>query len=202
MASLRAAAFFAAIAFAMPSHAESVVSWRGYIAEASLRFGVPAGWIEQVMRAESNGQTMLDGRPIRSRAGAIGLMQLMPGTWEMLRRSLALGSNPDDPHDNILAGTLYLRMMYERFGYPGMFAAYDAGPNRFAAHLVTGRALPDETIAYLRRVAVAPHFGTPPEFKPAGDTLFVAPVRAEAQRFLVVSTPTATTLFAVRNDQP
>ncbi|MBB5708446.1 hypothetical protein FHR21_003831 [Sphingopyxis panaciterrulae] len=33
------------------------------------------------MRVESGGRTMLDGRPITSRAGAIGLMQLMPGTW-------------------------------------------------------------------------------------------------------------------------
>ena len=145
---------FAALALTLSGActAESVADWRPYISEASLRFGVPIRWIERVMRVESGGQTMLAGRPIRSRAGAMGLMQLMPGTWEMMRETLALGSNPDDPRDNILAGTLYLRMMYERFGYPGMFAAYNAGPGRFAGYLATGKALPTETVAYLKKV--------------------------------------------------
>ena len=57
-------------------------------------------------------------------------MQLMPRTWNDMRARLALGPDPDDPRDNILAGTAYLRLMYDRFGYPGMFAAYNAGPGR------------------------------------------------------------------------
>src|SRR3546814_15201519 len=87
------------------------------------------------MRAESGGHTMLDGRPITSRAGAMGLMQLMPASYADMRRRLDLGPNPHDPRDNIRAGTFYLRLMYERFGYPGLFAAYNAGPARYAAHL-------------------------------------------------------------------
>ena len=67
----------AALAVAMPARAESVADWRPYITEASLRFGVPTAWIERVMQAESRGRTSLNGRPIRSRAGAIGRMQLM-----------------------------------------------------------------------------------------------------------------------------
>lgn len=152
MAALKVVAAALALTFARPSAAESLAAWRPYIAEASLRFGVPIDWIERVMRAESNGQTMLNGRPIRSRAGAMGLMQLMPGTWAILRQMAALGTNPDDPRDNILAGTLYLRMMYDRFGYPGLFAAYNAGPARFAEHLATGNRLPAETVAYVRKV--------------------------------------------------
>ncbi len=68
-----------------------------------------------------------------------------------------LGDDSDDPRDNIFAGTAYLRAMYDRFGYPGLFAAYNAGPARYARHLATGRALPGETIGYLSTVAgVAP----------------------------------------------
>lgn len=143
----------AALAFTHPAQAESVADWRPYIVEASDRFGVPTAWIEAVMQAESRGRTNLGGRPIRSPAGAIGLMQLMPATWVEMRARLGLGDDPDDPHDNILAGTFYLRMMYDRFGYPGLFAAYNAGPGRYAEHLAGRRALPLETVGYLGSVA-------------------------------------------------
>ena len=83
----------------------------------------------------------------------MGLMQLMPGTWRRMRTVHGLGPNPHDPRDNILAGTAYLRAMYDRFGYPGLFAAYNAGPARYADHLATGRKLPRETIAYVARIA-------------------------------------------------
>lgn len=74
-----------------------------------------------------------------------------------MRRTLGLGANPDDPRDNILAGTFCLRMMYDRFGYPGLFAADIAGPARYAAHPATGGALPRETIAHFQTVGgVAP----------------------------------------------
>src|SRR3546814_6250372 len=93
------------------------------------------------------------GHPITSRAGAMGLMQVMPATWADMRTRLALGSDPHDPRDNILAGSCYLRLMYDRFGYPGLFAASNAGPGRYAAHLSTGRPLPGETRAYLTALA-------------------------------------------------
>lgn len=139
--------------FASPTHAQSVDNWRPYIVDASNRFGVPVAWIERVMHAESRGRTHLGGHPIRSSAGAIGLMQLMPRTWVEMRARLGLGSDPDDPRDNILAGTFYLRLMYDRFGYPGLFAAYNAGPGRYAEHLAGRRALPSETVGYLASVA-------------------------------------------------
>lgn len=108
------------------------------------------------MRAESGGATTIDGRPIRSPKGAMGLMQLMPGTWEDMRTRLGLGSDPDDPRDNILAGTFYLRLMYDRFGYPGLFGAYNAGPERYAAWAAGRARLPAETVAYLRKVRGQP----------------------------------------------
>jgi soluble lytic murein transglycosylase-like protein len=150
---LRIASAALALALAPPASAQSVRDWRAQIAEASQRFGIPAAWIERVMQAESGGRTTLNGRPIVSRAGAMGLMQLMPGTWTAMRTRLGLGADPHHPRDNILAGTFYLRLMYERFGYPGLFGAYNAGPARYAAHVAGRRSLPGETRAYLASVA-------------------------------------------------
>lgn len=158
--------WLAAASLASPSaaHAETVADWRPYIAEASDRFGVPVAWIERVMQAESRGRTMLNGQPIRSPAGAIGLMQLMPATWADMRARLGLGIDPDDPRDNILAGTLYLRLMYDRFGYPGLFAAYNAGPRRYADYVAGRSRLPSETVDYLSSVAhLVPDLATSPE---------------------------------------
>ncbi|WP_288417741.1 lytic transglycosylase domain-containing protein [uncultured Novosphingobium sp.] len=167
MAPLKFAAIALAVACATPAHAESVATWQPFIREASLLFGIPSEWIERVMRAESGGNTQWNGRPIRSSAGAMGLMQLMPATWADMRMRLGLGSNPDDPRDNILAGTFYLRLMYDRFGYPGMFAAYNAGPGRYAEHLSRRRALPTETVGYLAAVAPSPAKSTIMTVRPA-----------------------------------
>lgn len=181
MGALRIAVAAASFALAAPASAESVPHWHPYVAEASARFGVPTAWIERVMRAESNGQTTLNSRPIRSSAGAMGLMQLMPATWADMRSRLGLGFNPDNPRDNILAGTLYLRLMYDRFGYPGLFGAYNAGPGRYAEHLAGRRTLPGETVAYLAKVApTAPSSGAIARTQALRARLFV--VRNDARR--------------------
>jgi Transglycosylase SLT domain len=130
----------------------AVDQWRPYIVEASRRFGMLEPWVRAVMRAESGGHTMLDGRPITSSAGAMGLMQVMPDTYAAMRLRLGLGSDPYEPRDNIFAGVAYLRDMYDRYGYPGLFAAYNAGPDRFDAYLLQGRTLPDETWSYLAAI--------------------------------------------------
>lgn len=150
---MRVVAAALALLVATPASADDVDRWRAYVEEASAQFGVPVEWIERVMRAESGGRTTIGGRPTISHAGAMGLMQLMPGTWAEMRARLGLGSDPHDPRDNILAGALYLRLMYDRFGYPGLFAAYNAGPGRYAEHVASGRPLPGETRAYLATVA-------------------------------------------------
>lgn len=168
MARLSIVAAFVTLVVAAPARADPVDAWEPYIAEASARFGIPAEWIARVMRAESGGRTTLDDRPIVSRAGAMGLMQLMPGTWADMRAALGLGADAQDPHDNIMAGSYYLRLMYDRFGYPGLFAAYNAGPARYAAWVEGLHTLPGETQAYLASVAGADDNG------PARET--VAPV--------------------------
>lgn len=152
---IRLAAAFA-LTLAEPAQAQPADRWSAEIGEAARRFGVPEDWIRRVIQAESGGRTMLNGRPITSRAGAMGLMQLMPGTWAEMRRTHGLGPDPYDPHDNILAGTAYLRAMYDRFGYPGLYGAYNAGPTRYWEHLITGRALPAETVVYMAATAEQP----------------------------------------------
>jgi soluble lytic murein transglycosylase-like protein len=134
----------AASAIAAPAEAGTIDRWRAHIAESSQRFDVPEAWIRAVIDAESKGNP----RAV-SRKGAMGLMQLMPGTWEELRVQFNLGADPFEPRANILAGTAYLEAMRERFGYPGLFAAYNAGPARYEEHLRTGKPLPEETRAYL-----------------------------------------------------
>ena len=119
-----------------------------HVAEASHRFGVPEPWIWAVIQVESNG----DARAVSS-AGAMGLMQIMPGTWATLRGRYQLGTDPFDGRDNVLAGTAYLREMHDRFGAPGFLAAYNAGPGRYADYLSRGRPLPAETRRYLARLA-------------------------------------------------
>jgi soluble lytic murein transglycosylase-like protein len=131
-----------------------VARWQSLIADASRRFEVPQSWIASVMKAESGGRTELGGRPITSAAGAMGLMQLMPDTWAALRSRYALGADPYDPHDNIFAGAAYLGELYRRFGYPQLFAAYNAGPARLSAFLDHGRDLPAETWNYIAGMKV------------------------------------------------
>lgn len=104
------------------------------------------------MRVESDGQIMLNGAPITSPAGAMGLMQVMPETYAEIENRYGLGADPYDPYDNILAGTAFLREMYLRYGYPDLFAAYNAGPARFDQYLYDGSSLPAETIAYLEEL--------------------------------------------------
>src|SRR5579859_4937630 len=126
--------------------------WRPFITEASQRFGIPEAWIRSVMQAESAGLASLDGHPITSRAGAMGLMQVMPETYAEMRRRYGLGTDPYDPHDNILAGTAFLREMYDHYGYPDLFAAYNAGPQRYEDHLRRRTPLPAETLTYLAAI--------------------------------------------------
>ncbi len=131
-----------------------IARWNPIIAEAAKRFGVPEEWIRAVMRAESGGRTQLaEGQPIVSSAGAMGLMQVMPDTYALLRNRYGLGDDAFDPHDNILAGTAYLKWLHDQFGNPGMFAAYNAGPGRLIAYVNDGKELPDETRAYVVRIA-------------------------------------------------
>lgn len=118
-----------------------------FVDEASNRFAIPMNWIGSVIKIESAGDVHA-----KSPKGAMGLMQIMPATWAQLRERYHLGNDPYDPHDNILAGTAYLRELLDRYGSPGVFAAYNAGPSRYEQHLAGG-SLADETRAYVEKLA-------------------------------------------------
>lgn len=128
--------------------APRTVDIASHVAEASLRFGLPEHWIYAVMRTESAGRI-----GAVSSAGAMGLMQLMPETWARQRARFALGADPFDPRDNIMAGTSYLREMYDSYGNSGFLAAYNAGPGRYENWRDRGRPLPAETRAYVAKIA-------------------------------------------------
>jgi len=152
-----------------------------YIAEASQRFNVPEKWIRAVMAQESGGRTHVHGQPIVSNKGAMGLMQVMPATWAYLRDAYKLGNDPFDPHDNIMAGTAYIREMFDQYGSPGFLAAYNAGPGRYETHLRTHRPLPGETRHYVAVIApkidgIYPDGPSPTRRAPAGS----APVAVAA----------------------
>lgn len=85
-----------------------------------------------------------------SRAGARGIMQLMPDTAK------ELGVDLNDPMQNIRGGTRYLAQQQRAFGSPELaLAAYNAGPGRVREFLRTGRELPLETQNYVRALTGA-----------------------------------------------
>ncbi|SPP65013.1 putative Lytic murein transglycosylase [Nitrospira lenta] len=112
------------------------------ISRYSRRHQLHPALIRAVIKAESGFDPMAV-----SRAGAIGLMQLMPQTAIRLEvRDLY------DPEDNIGGGTKYLRQLLDRFrgNLPLALAAYNAGEHTVDRY----RGLPpiDETRQYVRKV--------------------------------------------------
>jgi soluble lytic murein transglycosylase-like protein len=108
---------------------------------AADRYGLPPELVRSVMAAESGFQPQAI-----SPKGAIGLMQLMPGTAQ------ALGVNPRDPAQNVDAGTRYLRDLLEKYNYRlrHALAAYNAGPQ--AVDKYNGVPPYRETINYIGRI--------------------------------------------------
>jgi soluble lytic murein transglycosylase-like protein len=108
---------------------------------AADRYGLPRALVRSVMAAESGFEPSAI-----SPKGAIGLMQLMPGTAQVL------GADPHDPVQNVDAGTRYLRDLLERYNY-GLrhaLAAYNAGPG--AVDKYNGVPPYRETINYISRI--------------------------------------------------
>ncbi len=140
--------------------------YRGEFERSAGAAEIDPTWAYGIARSES-----LFMRDIRSRAGAIGLMQLMPATGRRVARALDLPyrgiDTLTDPSANIRLGTTYLGQMAERYGGNTILAtaAYNAGPRRVDAWLpetgpVDARVwianIPfNETRAYVRRVMAA-----------------------------------------------
>lgn len=144
--------------------------WGPYIRLASERFNVPQPWIRQVMRVESGDHEYMDGHLTVSAAGAMGLMQLEPGTYQEMAGRYGLGQDPFNPYNNIMAGAAYIHEMYQIYGSPGFLAAYNAGPGRLDNYLDYHRPLPDETRNYV--AMIGPHIeGIYPSQRSEGDML-------------------------------
>ena len=112
------------------------------IGEMSAKYDVPAWLVRNVIRQESGGNVNA-----RSPVGAMGLMQLMPGTAAELGVTDAY-----DPRQNVEGGTRYLRRMLDMFhgDVEKAVAAYNAGPGAVQRH---GGVPPyAETQGYVRRI--------------------------------------------------
>jgi soluble lytic murein transglycosylase-like protein len=120
---------------------EPKLSPQELVTRAAERAGLPPAIVHSIARAESA------YRPdALSPKGAIGLMQLMPGT------AAELNADPNDPAQNADAGARYLRQLLEK--YDGVVskavAAYNAGPG--AVDKYNGVPPYRETIQYVQRV--------------------------------------------------
>jgi soluble lytic murein transglycosylase-like protein len=125
-----------------PTAALTASEMRQMLAQAGARHNIDTDLLASVVQAESGG----DARAV-SRAGARGLMQLMPQT------AMELGvSNSFAPEENIGGGTAYLDEMLTRYGdnMALALAAYNAGPEAVDRY----RGIPPyaETRAYVARV--------------------------------------------------
>lgn len=140
--------------------------WPEEFAEAAATARIPSSWAYGVARSES-----LFIPDIRSQAGAIGIMQLMPATGRRTAGELNLPyrglATLTDPASNIRLGATYLGKMLERFEENRVVAtaAYNAGPTRVEKWLPASRSLDariwienipyNETRDYVRRVLVS-----------------------------------------------
>ena len=123
---------------------------------------MPAEWINAVMRMESGGRTMLtENMRMVSDKGAMGLMQILPGTYQEMAAQYRLGPDPFNTSDNIYAGAAYLHWLSGKYAYPAMFAAYNAGPQRVDDMLAKGTPLPAETRTYVSAIGAIPRMTTP-----------------------------------------
>ncbi len=98
------------------------VKYNRFIEEVAINNGVPPALVKAVIHAESG----FDPNAVSSR-GAMGLMQVMPRTADMVGLS-----DPYHPLDNIQAGVKYLKDMLDMFKGNEMLAvaAYNAGPRK------------------------------------------------------------------------
>lgn len=152
------------VAGASRSAGPTAADCRAHAPEAAVRSGLAADVVLRVMRAESGGSPTAV-----SIKGAMGCMQIMPTTWADLARRYGLGSDPYDARMNMIGGALYLAELARRFGWPGAYAAYNAGPSRYMRYVTSGVPLPTETVAYAARLGgvAAPAVAALPVATPA-----------------------------------
>jgi soluble lytic murein transglycosylase-like protein len=127
----------------IPAASPTLQQWRAHIRQAAEKYRLPEALLLAVMAVESN----FDHQAL-SEKGAMGLMQLMPGTAKDMYVSDAW-----DPAQNIDGGARYLRILANQYGGDMVktLAAYNAGPEAVRR---AGGAVPGipETQEYVRKV--------------------------------------------------
>ena len=157
---------------------------------------ISSTWAYGIARSES-----LFMRDVRSSAGAIGLMQLMPSTGRHVAKGIKLPyaglATLVDPESNIRLGTTYLGQMAERYGgnYVLATAAYNAGPHRVDRWLPEDGTIDariwienipfNETRKYVKRVLAAQtifHWRLTGEMQRLSDGLLLVQSTADTQQ--------------------
>lgn len=163
------------------------LAFAGIFEQNAKDANIPPTWAYGVARSES-----LFMRDVRSRAGAIGLMQLMPATGREVAREIHLPysglTTLTDPQSNVRLGTAYLARMAERYGGNRVLAtaAYNAGPKRVDGWLPASGSIDariwienipfEETRQYVRRVLEAEaifHFRMTGEMRRLSDDMLL-----------------------------
>ena len=120
--------------------------YESMVIQEAQRLGIDPNLAVHVLYKETG--NLKDPETARSKAGAIGVMQLMPKTAK------GLGVDPLNPEENIRGGVTYLKQMYDKYQDPTLaLAAYNAGPGRLDKALKSGQGimgLPRETQNYVR----------------------------------------------------
>ncbi|SMF48278.1 Transglycosylase SLT domain-containing protein [Azospirillum oryzae] len=129
--------------------------WDPQIEAMAAKYGVSPDFVRRIMQQESGGRTHdKNGNPLTSSAGAIGPMQVMPGTYAEMARRYGIKGGITDPDANIEAGVAYLSEQMKRFGdEKAAAAAYNAGPGRVQKNINSGKPLPSETQNYVASIA-------------------------------------------------
>ncbi len=169
--------------------------YQGYFERSSSDASIAPTWAYGIARSES-----LFMRDVRSRAGAVGLMQLMPATGREVAKQIRLPYSGvhtlTQPESNIRLGTSYLGRMAQRYGGNAVLAtaAYNAGPHRVDGWLPDSGSIDarvwienipfNETRKYVKRVLSAQtifHWRMTGELRRLSDTLLqvTAPLDTE-----------------------
>ncbi|MCA9694473.1 MAG: lytic transglycosylase domain-containing protein [Nannocystaceae bacterium] len=134
-----------------PVESKRIAAAQPHVEAAARAYGVDASLINAVIWVESR----FDDHA-RSRAGARGLMQLMPATSRELARKMGVASRPYDPSFNVRAGTYYLAQLISKFGSEVLgLAAYKSGPGSVRKWEREGRALPESSRRYIQKIESA-----------------------------------------------
>jgi soluble lytic murein transglycosylase len=173
------------------------VPFREAVRASARQVQLDEAWVYGVMRQESRFQT-----EIRSSAGAMGLMQLMPATAKWVAKRIGMDSFQQsmvtDVETNIRLGTYYLRYVYDLLDDSPVLAsaAYNAGPGRArqwrAATAMEGaiyaETIPlNETRDYVKKVLVnATYYAAQlkSQMRSLKERLGIIPPRSDAERSL------------------